>query len=117
LAGAIDQLNPPKIWPFATDLEMYLSLGKGERKTGRGEGHSSKTHGLGRINSSARSAIVPNRSFVLATAMYNLGMDNVQFAPLVAHKIKPALLDIPEVGDGGWEFQITPEEFLNLAAT
>jgi hypothetical protein len=113
LTGMINQTNPPKISPFATDREIYLALAQDNRNM-RNEEQGTRGHALSKSRSNSKSVIIPNRSFVLAAAMQNLGIANVKFAPLVAEKINATMLDIPGVGDGAWQFMIQPEDFLDL---
>jgi hypothetical protein len=115
LYGLINQKNPPKISPFATHLEMYLGLSKEWRNVQRNSSVA-YGHSLYRANSntSLRSSIVSNRSFILAKAMITQGIQSVQWRPLEAGPIKSQLLDIPPIDNGTWKFVVTPGEFASL---
>jgi hypothetical protein len=105
----IDQHNPPKIYPFAVQYEMYLGLSK-ERwqraqapQPGKSSSASTLLHGIS-----------STRSVILASAMQNVGMFDVQYELLEPGTVNQTLLDIPAVDNSAWKFVVTPAEFLNL---
>jgi hypothetical protein len=108
LQGMIDQKNPPKIYPFAAQYEMYMGLGKGSKKMQLGVSTRFSSRSSGIIG------LAPNRSFFLAAAMQNVGMLEVQYAPLRKKTVCQTFLDIPVVDNSAWKFVISPAEFLKL---
>jgi hypothetical protein len=109
LHGMIDQHNPPKIYPFAAQYEMYLGLSK-ERwqqtqtpQPGKSSSASTLLHGISNT-----------RSFILASATQNVGMFDVQYELLEPGTVNQTLLDIPAIDNSAWKFVVTPAEFLNL---
>jgi hypothetical protein len=110
LHGMIDQRNPPKIYPFAAHSEMYLGLSKEKWQ------HAQAPHpGKSSSASTLLHGISNTRSFILASAMQNVGMFDVQYKLLEPGTVNQTLLDIPTVDNSVWKFVVTPAEFLNLA--
>jgi uncharacterized protein YfkK (UPF0435 family) len=108
LHGMIDQKNPPKIYPFAAQYEMYMGLSKGSKKMQLGlpVKLASRSGGI--------FGLTPNRSFFLTAAMQNVGILEMHYAPLRKKTVCQTFLDIPVVDNSAWKFVISPAEFLKL---
>jgi hypothetical protein len=107
LRGLIDQKNPPNIYPFATQHEMYLSLASHvARKSVRRVSSS-------RIRSSLSTAIATNRSILWSLLLIpDFGL--MALAPIENKKIQLQALDLE--GGEAREFVLSPQKFVALMA-
>lgn len=112
LQGIIDQKNPPKIYPFATQYEMFLGLKKESSKK-----LSQMDGGTKRFTSTmsfASGIVISSRSLGISRAMQKVSLEKLELAPLGNKVVHMQFLDLPSEEDGAWKFVVTPQEFVHL---
>lgn len=111
LHGIIDQKTPPKIYPFATQYEMFISLKK-DANLNRAKNTSKKWSSQLVMTSGIISS---TRSLILPTLIEgNNDFSNMDIEPIPLNPCHKSLLDLPNVETGKWQFIISPNQFIQL---
>lgn len=119
LNGMISQVSPPKIYPFASQYEMFIGLKKDISKQRRASkaGPKKWTSTL-----SLTSGLMSNKSLVMTASLQAAVLSNAKFAPLTPKTVLQTLLDLPGIPIDRdpneepeyWKFVVSPAEFINL---
>ena len=112
LQGMIDQKNPPKIYPFATQYEMFLGLKKeSNKKLNQMDGGQKRFTSTMSFTS---GMVMSSRSLGISRAMQKVSLEKLELAPLGNKTVHMQFLDLPSEEDGAWKFVVTPQEFVHL---
>ena len=110
MTGMINQINPPKIYPFEPQMEMVNAL-KRMKKLER-----TTTSELRRWCSTLTlsSRALSQKSLVTPAMLQGHLLDKIECAPLQILPIKPQLLDLPNDNNFGLNLLVSDADFMEL---
>ncbi|OHT03415.1 hypothetical protein TRFO_06631 [Tritrichomonas foetus] len=112
LHGMISMKNPPKIYPFSTQFEVFLGMKKEQKKFLENPPRSPQKWSS---TLSLTSQIMSNKSLVIASTIQTSGMTNIKFEKLEKKPVFKKMLDLPvEEDEGNWKFVVSLCEFNEL---
>ncbi|KAK8891665.1 hypothetical protein M9Y10_028885 [Tritrichomonas musculus] len=115
LHGLIKMENPPKIYPFSTDYEVYLGMKSAKEKFIESPQSSNVSKSYSTMSMTS-SQILSNKSLavILTPMLEPSGAFNGSFTKLEPAKIIFRQLDLPSDENSTWKFVVSLKEFREL---
>ena len=110
LKGIIDQKNPPKVYPFTSQYEMYQKLKEDEHTQGTGRPTQKKWSST----VSMASGLISHRSMLLPTTQFGIDFAALQMDPIPHNPITVERLQWTTSQTLNRNLIISPTEFLHL---
>lgn len=116
LHGLIKMQNPPKIYPFSTDYEVYMGMKSIKEKFIDNDQQTARVSKSFSNMSMTSSQIMSNRSLavILSPTMQPTGTLNTPFTKLENQKVMLNQLDLPTDEISTWKFVVSLKEFHEL---